>query len=103
VTWTGFASVAPDRRGGYVLLLRELNRNPDWQMDLPPLAPASYAVDVLAGSGAACVNAGKLSVRIPAPLQYLWVRLRATDPGALAARDARTEAWRQFHECSDSR
>ncbi len=79
VTWTGFASVAQDRRSGYVLLLRELNQNPDWQMDLLPFARATYAVDVLAGSGTAGVNAGKLSVRIPEPLQYLWIRLRATD------------------------
>jgi alpha-galactosidase len=79
MAWTGFASVAPDRRGGYGLFFRELNKSPDFQIDLSLFAPGAYAVDVLAGSGTARVDAGKLSVRIPEPLQYLWIRLRATD------------------------
>ena len=75
VQWTGFVSIADDRRSGYVLLFRELNPSPGWQVELPMFAPAS-AVDLLAGDGTAEIADGKLSARIPAQLDYLWLRVR---------------------------
>lgn len=76
-SWTGFASVAPDRQGAYILVFRELNTQADWSTDLPLLAPANYTVTPLAGDGAAEVKQGKLVVHIPDAQRYLWVRLDA--------------------------
>ena len=81
VSWTGFASIAADRGSGYLLLFRELNRSAQWQVDLPMLDRASYAVEVLAGEGSAEVASGKLKASIPQPLAYLWVKVRSADPG----------------------
>jgi alpha-galactosidase len=81
VSWTGFASIGEDRRSGYLLLFRELNASREWQVDLSMFAPVSYGVEVLAGRGSAVVAPGKLSVNIPEPLDYLWVKLHAADRG----------------------
>ncbi len=76
-SWTGFASVAPDRQGAYILVFRELNTQADWSTDLPLLAPANYTVTPLAGDGTAELKQGKLMVHIPDAQRYLWVRLDA--------------------------
>ena len=81
MSWTGFASIGEDRRSGYLLLFRELNTSRQWQVDLSMFAPGSYGVEVLAGRGAVDVVQGKLSVSIPEPLDYLWVKLHAADRG----------------------
>ena len=79
VSWTGFASIGDDRRGGYLLLFRELSASPRRQFELPMFAGESYGVEVLGGRGSADVADGKLSVVIPEPLDYLWVKLQSAD------------------------
>ena len=85
ISWTGFASIADDRRGGYLLLFRELNHSAQWQVDLSPFAPAGCHVEVLGGRGTADVASGKLTARIEEPLDYLWIKLSATDAHRLDA------------------
>jgi alpha-galactosidase len=75
--WTGFASVLQNHSGGYVLLFRELNDNPEFTLDLHPLFPAGLHALNLAGRGSSELKNGRLSVRIPQTLDYLWVRLDA--------------------------
>ena len=82
VTWTGFASVAENRREGYLLLFREANARSNGQFDLSMFAPGIDKAEVLAGRGTAVVGDGKLSVTIPEALDYLWVKLRAAGGGA---------------------
>ena len=74
-TWTGLASVAADRRSGYLLLFRELHPEADWTTPLTLFAAGAYRVTPLAGEGSAELTSGRLSVHIPRALQYLWVRI----------------------------
>jgi alpha-galactosidase len=79
--WTGFVSIASDNVGGYALLFRELNENPEYTIDLKQFFRGNLKPVTLAGRGQADVNDGRLTVRIPASLDYLWVRLdRAKQP-----------------------
>lgn len=73
--WTGFASVARDGASGYVLLFRELNQSHEWSMELDMFRGITGKVSELAGKGDASVSTGRLSVSIPEPLQYLWLRV----------------------------
>jgi len=75
VAWTGFASVGPDRRSGYLLLFRELNESPQWVADLSMFTNGMNHATVLAGAGAAQMDHGKLKVSIPKPLHYLWINV----------------------------
>ncbi len=80
VAWTGFASVAADRRGGYLLLFRENNPRGEWQTEVPLFAAGSYRLTPLAGEGRAELHSSQLTAHIPAPLRYLWLRVeRAGD------------------------
>jgi len=80
VTWTGFASVAQDRRSGSLLLFRELNESPQWVADLSMFTNGLNHATVLAGNGSVEMEHGKLKVSIPKPLQYLWVRMESNGP-----------------------
>ncbi|MEI8038826.1 MAG: alpha-galactosidase [Verrucomicrobiota bacterium] len=73
--WTGFASVSPSGGSGYLLIFRELNASPEWSLDLRLFAGGRHCVTRLAGSGQASVLDGRLTVHIPEPLQYLWLRV----------------------------
>ncbi len=75
VAWTGFASVAADRRGGYLLLFRENSPRDAWRAELPLFAPGRYRLTPLAGEGEAAWQDGVLTARIPAPLRHLWLRV----------------------------
>lgn len=71
--WTGFASVAGD--SGYLLVFRELNACAEWSLDLRMFAGGNKHVTQLAGKGQARVSGDRLTVNIPEPLQYLWLRV----------------------------
>ena len=77
VAWTGFVSADADGRGGYALLFRELNPEAEYEQDLSELLSGIRRASVLAGRGSAELDKEKLRVSIPAPLDYLWVRLEA--------------------------
>jgi alpha-galactosidase len=74
-SWTGFVSVAPDRRSAYVLVFRELTERPSFDFDLPLVAHGDYDVKVLAGSGRAVMEGGTLRVSVPEPRRFLLVQL----------------------------
>jgi len=73
--WTGFASVAQNGGANYILLFRELNPSAEWTLNLDMLPGKNHRVTVLAGKGKATVSKGRLTVRIPETLQYLWLRV----------------------------
>ncbi len=76
VAWTGFASVARNRKSGYLLLFREANDDAEWTTtDLPPFDGTHFRVETLAGTGSAEFVNGRLRARIPSKLQYLWLKL----------------------------
>lgn len=75
LVWTGFASVAHDHSGGYLLLFRELNDEPSYTFSLKPLFPAASAATVLAGRGDVRQQNNQLIVTIPSKLDYIWLRL----------------------------
>ncbi len=73
--WTGFVSVAADRRSGYAVVFRELNASAAWSVEVPLVdAGVGAAVEVLGGEGTAKLHAGRLSCEVPERLGYLWVR-----------------------------
>ncbi len=78
VAWTGFASVAADRRSGYLLLFRENNAHADWRIELPLFAAGKYRLTPLAGEGAAELKGNILTAQIPAQLRHLWLRVERT-------------------------
>ena len=75
VSWIGFASVSANRGSGYLLLFRELSDKAEWSLELPLFTSGAHRVTVLAGNGSAELAAEKLTTRIPATLQYLWVKV----------------------------
>ncbi len=77
VSWTGFASVGQNQTSGYLLLFRELNGSPQWSTDLSMFSNQVKRATVLAGNGSAEINRGQITINIPQPLQYLWVRVEA--------------------------
>lgn len=76
-SWTGFASVSENRRSGYVLVFRELNKQREVTLDVPMLTTADYRVTPLAGSGTAMLSNGQLTVRIPEALSFVFIRVSA--------------------------
>ena len=82
VVWTGFASISASQPGGSILLFRELNENAEFSLDLRKLFSSNLTATVLAGQGSAELKDDCLKVRIPAPLDFLWVRLDAENPSA---------------------
>jgi alpha-galactosidase len=78
-SWTGFASVAPDRRSAYVLLFRETNEEKTCTFRLPLLAPDAAPVHVerLIGEGEAELLADRrLLVAIPHARRFMFARVR---------------------------
>lgn len=75
VTWTGFASIAADGSGGYVLLFRELNHDLNFKLDLDGLFEGVFKTEVIGGRGKASLNDGSLDVEIPRKLDFIWVKL----------------------------
>jgi len=73
--WTGFATVGTKPDASYMLVFRELNAEEDWSVKIPMSEGRSPRVTLLAGSGTAKVESGKLLVHVPGTLQYLWIRL----------------------------
>jgi alpha-galactosidase len=77
VAWTGFVSLSTHEPGGYVLLFRELNESSTFTLDARRLLPGDLACHILGGRGSAALQQGVLKVSIPAPLDFLWIRLDA--------------------------
>jgi alpha-galactosidase len=74
--WTGLASVMPDRRGAHVLAFRELNAGAEWSCTIPLLdGAATPRPPCSAAAGRREMRDGRLTVRVPAPLDFVWVRL----------------------------
>lgn len=78
-SWTGFASVAADKRSGYVLVFRELNDQPDWSVALPLFGKGPHRVTKLAGTGTAKLTGGRLAVTIPESQRYLWLKIASAE------------------------
>ncbi len=74
IAWTGFVSIAADRKSGYVLLFRELNEAPDFQLSMPLIGKTAGTVEVLGGNGTARLQNGVLTAQIPEKLRFLWLR-----------------------------
>lgn len=72
--WTGFVSTAKDGRSGTALLFRERSAKTSFALDLSPYLKAER-VEVLAGRGTAALAGNVLTVDVPAPLDFIWVRL----------------------------
>jgi alpha-galactosidase len=75
VSWTGFASLAADNSGGYVLLFRELSDQAAFELPLDGLLDGQFKTELIGGRGQVELNDGKLEVEIPAKLDYIWVKL----------------------------
>ena len=75
ITWTGFASQAGERRGGYLLVFRERNASADWTVPADIFQAEPYRVTVLGGTGSVTAQQTGLRVHIDAPLGFVWVRL----------------------------
>lgn len=73
--WTGFASVAQDRGGGYLLVFRELNDAPSWTCDTDLFGEGPRRLTPLAGHGTAEWNGATLTVTVPKSLDYLWIKV----------------------------
>jgi alpha-galactosidase len=78
VTWTGFASIAKSRRGGYLLLFREMNKEATWTVQRTLFAPGKYRLRVLGGDGRVLQTNDGFKATIPHPLGYLWVKVEPT-------------------------
>jgi alpha-galactosidase len=78
-TWTGFASVSSDRRSGYLLIFRELNRSASWSAPRSLFAPGSYKIESLGGEGSVAASNEGFQVSIPRQLGFVWVKLTARD------------------------
>lgn len=76
VSWTGFASIAKDRRGGYLLLFRELNQASVWMVPGGLFASAHYQIKTLAGQGKVLQEGNNFRVQIPAKRGFVWVSLK---------------------------
>lgn len=75
MSWTGFVSMAAEGAGGYALVFRELSEDDEHVFDLRPYFGSQTADPVLlAGRGTAVLRDGRLTVKIPASLDYVWVR-----------------------------
>ena len=75
VTWTGFASVAENRRSGYLLVFRELNQQTTWTAPRSLFEPGKYRIQFLGGEGSVKETRDGLAVQISKPLGFVWVKL----------------------------
>ena len=73
--WTGFASVAKDRRSARILVFRELNEDHEWATTIPLLHADDAEVTLMGGQGEARFHDGKLHVSVDEKLQYLFLKV----------------------------
>lgn len=76
--WTGFASVAPDRRSAYLLIFREASPSAEWQVGLPFLPDVEQSVigKCLGGDGQATLIPGRrLDIAIPESRRFLFAQI----------------------------
>ncbi len=73
--WTGFASIAKDKKSAYVVVLRELNDADQWDTTLPLVGAVDGETQVLSGEGTATCAKGTLTVSIPESLRYLFLKI----------------------------
>ncbi len=78
-SWTGFASVGKDQREGYLLVFRELNAESSWPAVPQMFGKGPHRLTTIAGNGSAKMDGGKITVTIPEPLNYLWIRVSTTN------------------------
>ncbi len=76
-SWTGFVSMSDDRRGGHLLVFRELNDRPAAKLELPMALDGKYRCEVLYGQGRAAVSGRTAAVEIAQPLGFLLVQMSA--------------------------
>jgi len=74
--WSGFCSVAHDRKSAYAVIFRELNELPGHSFEIPLLSKPGK-VEVLHGEGEAAIQDGKLQVSLKSPQSYLLVKIGA--------------------------
>ncbi|HKK19613.1 MAG TPA: alpha-galactosidase [Opitutales bacterium] len=77
VVWTGFASVAKDRKSAHLVVFRELNDAAEWNTTIPLLETDQAEVSILGGEGEAEFRNGELEVEIGEKLQYLFLKIEA--------------------------
>lgn len=77
-TWTGFASVAKEGRGGYLLLFRELNPEATWVAPRSLFAPGRYQIRMLGGAGSVTQTSDGSQVVVPHQLGFVWAKLEST-------------------------
>jgi hypothetical protein len=71
--------VGGDQRSGYLLVFRELNGESSWTTSMPLFGIGPHRLTVLAGNGSAELLDNQLSVKIPKTLDYLWLKVEATN------------------------
>ncbi len=76
-SWTGFLSMADDRREGYLLAFREQNDRSTAIIELPMLGQNEYRCEVLHGAGTASIAGGRAAVAIPRPLDFIFTQVSA--------------------------
>ena len=76
-SWTGFATVDEDERGGYLLIFRELNARASWRTELPMFGDGRCRVEPLAGEGAVRLYDRALEVKIGRAQAFLFARVEA--------------------------
>ena len=77
LVWTGFATRAPKGSAGYVLLFRELNVSESYELDYTSLFGETGFTksEVIGGRGTAELTGGRVRVKVPAKLDFVWVKL----------------------------
>jgi alpha-galactosidase len=75
--WSGFISVAVGGASAHVIVLRGVDRRGERSFELPLLRADRGHAELLGGEGSADWERGELHVRIPEPLGFAWLRLRA--------------------------
>lgn len=74
-SWTGFLSLAPDERSGYLLAFRELHPSDTCRFALPPQSYGDWQVEILAGEGEVDVAGGAAQAVLRAPRSFVWARI----------------------------
>jgi alpha-galactosidase len=75
IAWTGFASVAQNGRGGYLLLFRELNQDAVWLAPASLSASGKYRITNLGGEGSVTQVSDGFQATIPQKLGFIWVKV----------------------------
>lgn len=74
--WTGFASLSPDEKSGYILIFRELNSKKTHRFSLPFSSPVT--AEILAGDGELAFDGADLTATISKPHSFLFARFDAS-------------------------